>query len=417
MRFLILFPLTLLTLYGQTRQDRVNQIAESLRDRLIEQRRDFHMYPELSNREERTAKVIAERLRALGFTDIRTGVARHGIVAVLKGGKPGPVVAVRTDMDALPITETLDVPYKSKNVGVKHACGHDLHMTVQLGVAEVLSKMRDQIPGTVKFIFQPAEEGVPAGETGGATQMLREGVLENPRPKAIFALHAGPHFRAGQVAYTSGPFLASSDTFTIRVVGKGVHGAYPHMGLDPIPVAAEIIQGLQTLRRRVLAAEPFVLTIGKIEGGTRFNIVASDVKLDGTLRTLNESVREQLKSQMRTLVTGIAQAHGLTAELKFVTEGNPVTYNDPALVAATLPEMKRLLGEKNVIQVEPQMGAEDFAYYQKVIPGFMYWLGVGNPDKGITAMIHTAEFDVDEDSLVTGVKVMSNVLLDFLERN
>ncbi|MBX5496159.1 MAG: M20/M25/M40 family metallo-hydrolase, partial [Bryobacteraceae bacterium] len=198
---------------------------------------------------------------------------------------------------------------------------------------------------------------------------------------------------------------------------KGVHGAYPHMGLDPIPVAAEIIQGLQTLRRRVIAAEPFVLTIGKIEGGTRFNIVASDVKLDGTLRTLNESVREQLKSQMRTLVTGIAQAHGLTAELKFLTEGNPVTYNDPALVAATLPEMKRLLGEKNVIQVEPQMGAEDFAYYQKVIPGFMYWLGVGNPDKGITAMIHTADFDVDEESLVTGVKVMSNILLDFLERN
>lgn len=417
MRFLILFPLTLLTLSGQTRQGRVNQIAESLRNQLIEQRRDFHMHPELSNREERTAKVIAERLRALGFTDIRTGVARHGIVAVLKGGKPGPVVAVRTDMDALPITETLDVPYKSKNPGVKHACGHDLHMTVQLGVAEVLTRMRDQIPGTVKFIFQPAEEGAPAGETGGATQMLREGVLENPRPKAIFALHAGPHFRAGQVAYTPGPFLASSDTFTIRVVGKGVHGAYPHMGLDPIPVAAEIIQGLQTLRRRVIAAEPFVLTIGKIEGGTRFNIVASDVKLDGTLRTLNESVREQLKSQMRTLVTGIAQAHGLTAELKFLTEGNPVTYNDPALVAATLPEMKRLLGEKNVIQVEPQMGAEDFAYYQKVIPGFMYWLGVGNPDKGITAMIHTADFDVDEESLVTGVKVMSNILLDFLERN
>ncbi|MBX5495732.1 MAG: amidohydrolase, partial [Bryobacteraceae bacterium] len=252
MRFLILFPLTLLTLSGQTRQDRVNQIAESLRNQLIEQRRDFHMHPELSNREERTAKVIAERLRALGFTDIRTGVARHGIVAVLKGGKPGPVVAVRTDMDALPITETLDVPYKSKNPGVKHACGHDLHMTVQLGVAEVLTKLRDQIPGTVKFIFQPAEEGAPAGETGGATQMLREGVLENPRPKAIFALHAGPHFRAGQVAYTPGPFLASSDTFTIRVVGKGVHGAYPHMGLDPIPVAAEIIQGLQTLRRRVI---------------------------------------------------------------------------------------------------------------------------------------------------------------------
>ncbi|MGH9631960.1 MAG: M20 metallopeptidase family protein [Bryobacteraceae bacterium] len=257
---------------GQSLQDRIGQEALALKSRLIEMRRDFHMYPELSNREERTSSVIAAKLRELGFTDIRTGVAKHGIVAVLKGGKPGGVVAVRADMDALPVTETIDLPYKSKNPGVKHACGHDVHMAVQLGVAEVLSKLKAEIPGTVKFIFQPAEEGPPPGEPGGAKLMIKEGVLENPRPQAIFGLHSGPEFRAGTVGYTLGAFLASSDTFTIAVQGKSVHGAYPHLGVDPIPVAAEMIQALQTIRsRRIIANEPVVLTIGKIEGGTRFN--------------------------------------------------------------------------------------------------------------------------------------------------
>ncbi|MDX2150362.1 MAG: amidohydrolase [Bryobacteraceae bacterium] len=399
------------------RRDRIAQTVDALRPTLVETRRDFHMYPELSNREERTSRVVAEKLRALGL-DVKTGIAKYGVVALLKGGKPGPVVALRADMDALPITETLDVPYKSKNVGVKHACGHDVHMAVALGVAETLTKIRDQIPGTVKFIFQPAEEGPPPGEPGGAPQMIKEGVLDNPRPAAIFAFHASALLERGQIGYNPGPLLASSDTFTIRVKGKGVHGAYPHMGLDPMPVAAEVIQALQTIRsRRIEASQPLVLTLGRIQGGTRFNIVASEVVIDGTLRTLNEGVREQAKSLMRQILTGVGQAHGMPVELQFHDDGNPVTANDPPLTNSTLPELEAVLGKGNAVKVEPQMGAEDFSYFQKQIPGVMYWLGIANKQRGITAMIHTADFDADEDALAVGVKAMSNVLLDWLERS
>src|SRR5918999_913719 len=232
------------------REQRVAQAAEAIRPRLVEQRRDFHMHPELSNREERTGRVVAERLKALGLDEIKTGVARHGVVALLKGAKPGPVVAVRADMDALPINETIDVPYKSRNPGVKHACGHDVHTTVGLGVAEVLSKMREEIGGTVKFIFQPAEEGAPAGEEGGARQMVKEGAMENPRPAAIFGLHTLPSIEAGQIAYHSGPAMASSDKIYLTIRGKGAHGAQPHNGVDAIVVAAECITALQNIRSR-----------------------------------------------------------------------------------------------------------------------------------------------------------------------
>ncbi|HBY64288.1 MAG TPA: amidohydrolase [Solibacterales bacterium] len=415
--FLFLSIPLLLPAQPSARRDRVAQVADSLRAALSESRRDFHMHPELSNREERTSRVIAEKLRALGL-EVKTGVAKYGVIGLLKGGRPGPVVAMRADMDALPITETLDVPYKSKNVGVKHACGHDVHMAVALGVAETLVKLRDQVPGTVKFIFQPAEEGVPVGEVGGAPQMIQEGVLENPRAGAIFAFHASALLERGQIGFNPGPLLASSDTFTIRVKGKGVHGAYPHMGIDPMPVAAEVIQALQTIRsRRIEASQPLVLTLGRIQGGTRFNIVASEVVLDGTLRTLNEGVREQAKTLMRQILGGVAQAHGTPIELQFHDEGNPVTANDPALTNSTIPELEAVLGKGNAVKVEPQMGAEDFAYFQKRIPGVMYWLGIANKARGITAMIHTADFDADEDALVVGVKAMSNVLLDWLEKN
>lgn len=400
-----------------TRDEIIAQKAESLRDKLIMQRRDFHQYPELSNREERTSKVIAEKLKALGLEDIKINVAKHGVTALLKGKKPGPVIAVRADMDALPIQETNAVSYKSKNDGVKHACGHDAHMTVELGVAEILSEMRDEIRGTIKFIFQPAEEGAPTGEEGGARLMIKEGVLENPKPEAIFGLHVMPNIEVGQVAYNSGPAMASSDRFKIIIRGKKVHGAYPHDGVDAVVIAAESITALQTIRsRRINTLEPLVITIGSIHGGNRFNIISDEVVMEGTMRTLNEDVRANAMAMMKQTLQGITSAYGGSFELEF-SGPNPVTYNEPKLVEETLPTIKRIIGDKNVISRPPQMGAEDFSYYQKVIPGFFYFLGVGNQKKGITAMIHTPDFDIDEESLVIGVKVMSNVLLDYLDKH
>ncbi len=399
-----------------SREAEIARAAEGLRAKLIGQRRDFHMHPELSNREERTSRLIAEKLRALGLDEVKTGVGKYGVVALLRGRQPGGVVAVRADMDALPIQETIDVPYKSRNDGVKHACGHDVHMTVQLGVAEILSKMRDRIRGTIKFIFQPAEEGAPPGERGGARFMIEEGCLENPRPSAIFGLHVMPNIEVGQIGYNSGPAMASSDRFSITIRGKKVHGAYPHDGIDTVVVAAECVTALQTIRsRRINTQEPLVITVGSLHGGNRFNIIADEVKLEGTMRTLNEEVRAKAMEMMRQTLAGVTSAYGASYEIEF-GGNNPVTYNDPALVEAALPIMRRIAGEKNVFSPRPQMGAEDFSLYQKVIPGFFYFLGAGNQAKGITAMIHTPEFDVDEESLVIGVKLMSNVLLDYLDR-
>ena len=399
------------------REQKVTRAAEALRDRLIAQRRDFHAHPELSNREERTSRVVAERLRALGLTDVRTGVARHGVTALLVGKKPGPVVAYRADMDALPIEETLDVPYKSKNPGVKHACGHDVHTTVGLGVAEVLAGMRDEISGTVKFIFQPAEEGPPPGEEGGAKLMIKEGALDNPRPTAIFGLHTEPLTEVGKVGYHSGPAMASADLITITIRGKSSHGAQPHKGVDAIVVASECVLALQHVRsRRIDPLEPLVISLGTISGGSRENIIADEVKLTGTMRTLNEEVRKQAQAQMRETLENVTKAYGATFELQF-DERASVTYNEPALVEETLPTIRRVVGERNAVAIKPFMPAEDFAYYQKVIPGFYFFLGVANPSKGITAGWHTPEFDVDEESLVVGVRVMSNVLLEYLDRH
>ncbi|HEX6622282.1 MAG TPA: amidohydrolase [Pyrinomonadaceae bacterium] len=398
------------------RQQRIARAAEGMRERLVAQRRDIHMHPELSNREERTARVVAERLKALGLTDIKTGVARHGVTALLVGAKPGPVVAVRADMDALPINETLDVPYKSKNPGVKHACGHDVHTTVALGVAELLAGMKEEIAGTVKFIFQPAEEGAPAGEEGGARLMVKEGAMENPRPAAIFGLHTLPSIEAGQIAYHSGPAMASSDKIYVTIRGRGAHGAQPHNGVDAIVVAAEAITALQHIRsRRIDPQEPLVITLGTIHGGARNNIIAEEVKMEGTMRTLSEEVRQRAQTLMRETLLHVTAAYGATFELKF-DEQTLVTYNEPALVEETLPTIRRVVGDRNTVAIKPFMPAEDFSYFQKVSPGFYYFLGVGNRAKGITAGWHTPEFDVDEASLVVGVNVMSNVLLDYLER-
>lgn len=400
-----------------SRAELIAREAESMRDSLIAQRRDIHMHPELSNREERTARVVAEKLRALGLTQVKTGVARHGVTALLVGGRPGPVVAVRADMDALPIDETLDVPYKSRVPGVKHACGHDVHTTVGLGVAELLSRMRADLPGTVKFIFQPAEEGAPPGEEGGAKLMVEEGALENPRPRAIFGLHTDPQLEVGQIGYHSGPAMASSDRISITIKGKSSHGAQPHRGVDAIVVASEAVLALQNIRsRRIDPLEPLVITLGTIQGGNRNNIIADEVKLTGTMRTLNEEIRERAQVLMRETLASVTSAYGASFELQF--DGSlPVTYNEPSLVAEMLPTVQRVVGDKNTVALKPFMPAEDFSFFQKVVPGFYYFLGVANREKGITAGWHTPEFDVDEESLVVGVKVMSNVLLDYLERN
>lgn len=398
-----------------TREQRIAALAEGMRDRLVAQRRDFHMHPELSNREERTSGIVAARLRELGLEDIKVDVAKHGVTALLRGGKPGPVVAVRADMDALPITEVNDVPYKSQTPGVKHACGHDAHTTIELGVAEVLSKMKDQIAGTIKFIFQPAEEGPPPGEEGGAKLMVKEGVMENPRPQAIFGLHTNPNLQVGTIGYMSGPAMASSDRLMLTIKGQSVHGALPYKGIDAIVVSAEAVLALQTIHsRRIDTQEPFVLTIGMINGGVRNNVVAGEVKMEGTLRTFSEENRQKIITMMRQTLDGVTAANGATYDLQII-ENAAVTNNDPALVEKTLPVMRRIMGDKNVLPQTPLMPAEDFSYYQKVSPGFYYFLGTGNIQKGITAQWHTPDYDIDEDSLVIGVKLMANVLLDYLD--
>ena len=404
-------------LSGVSREQKISDEAEKLRAKLIEIRRDFHMHPELSNREERTSRIVAEKLRSLGFDEVKTNVAKHGVVALLKGGKAGPCVAVRADMDALPFNETIDVPYKSQTPGVKHACGHDAHTTVELGVAEILSHMRDEIPGTIKFIFQPAEEGPPAGEEGGATLMIKEGALQNPKPLAIFGLHTTTEIDAGKIGVRAGPAQAASDTFDITIHGKWAHAAHPEAGVDSVLIAAECVTALQTIKsRRIDTFQPVILTIGTIHGGNRRNVIAGEVKLEGTIRTFNEQTRKRVKELMQETLNGICKTYGATVDLK-IDEGTMVVHNDEKLVEKTVPVMRRVLGETNVITAELRMGAEDFSYFQQVIPGFYYRLGSGNKAKGIMAEAHTPEFDIDEECLVTGTKVMANVLVDFLYQN
>ena len=393
---------------------RIREAADALAQHLVEVRRDIHMHPELGNRETRTGALVADRLRALGL-EVRYPVARTGVVAVLRGGRPGRVAAVRADIDALPIQERNDVPYRSTVPGVKHACGHDAHTTVVLGVAEVLAGQRDRLPGSVVFLFQPSEEGPPEGEDGGAPLMIREGALDDPKAEAIFGIHVDPLLDAGTIGWTAGPIFASSDRFAITVAGRTTHGAYPHTGLDPIPVAADMVGALQTIvSREIDARAPKVLTIGTIHGGNRFNIIAGDVEMQGTLRALDDEVRAALKERMARTVDGVAAAHGTTATLRFLGEGNPVTRNDAGLARASVPGLERACGKDKVVEVAPQMGAEDFAHYAQRIPGLYVKLGVRNTERGITAMIHTEDFDLDEAALPVGVRALATVLWDFM---
>jgi amidohydrolase len=393
----------------------IRSAAEHIAPAVVALRRDIHAHPELSNREQRTGHLVSERLRGLGL-EVRYPVARTGVVGVLRGGQPGAAVALRADIDALPIDEQTEAPYRSQTRGVMHACGHDAHTAMLLGTAEVLAGLRAELPGTVVFLFQPAEEGAPEGEPGGAPLMVSEGALDDPKVAAVFALHVGGWFETGQAGWSDGAVLASSDTFTIEVAGRSVHGAEPWKGLDPIPVAAAIVQALQTIVSRQLdARQPRLITIGRIQGGTRFNIIADHVRLDGTVRTHDPAVRAAIKGAMARTVKGVAEAHGTTATLRFLDEGNPPTVNDHALAQLAAPVLERVFGQ-GVRRLEPQMVAEDFPAYGAVAPYFYFMLGTRNDARGIASTNHTAAFDIDEAALPLGVQALATLAWEFLAR-
>ena len=402
-------------------QDKIDQAVERFSDQIIAIRQQIHQHPELGNREVKTAQMVAEHLRSLGM-EVTTGVAHTGVVAILKGGKPGPVVALRADMDALPVTEDTPFPFKStvhttylgKEVGVMHACGHDVHTAVQMGVASVLASMRDELPGTVKFLFQPAEEGPPPGEEGGASLMLKEGALNDPRPSAIFGLHTFSDMPVGQVGYTIGPAFAAVDHFKIDIRGRQAHGAAPHKSLDPVVMAAQLVNALQTIRSRNLPPlEPSVVTVGIIRGGERFNIIPAQVHLEGTVRTYNPEVRDTVEQRMGEILDGIVvRAGGGSFELDY-DRGTPATINQPELSSRTVPSLIAALGQENVIEIEPTMGGEDFAIFANEVPGFYFRLGMVKPGTE-SGGHHTPTFQADSSSVPVGMRVMSRVILDYL---
>lgn len=403
----------------------VDRLTEELRPQVVAWRRDFHEYPELGNRETRTAKVIADELTKLGY-EVQTGVAHTGVVAVLKGGRPGPVVALRADMDALPVTEQGDLPFKStakstwngQEVGVMHACGHDNHMAILLGTATVLARVRAEIPGTVKLIFQPAEEGPPAGEKGGAEMMVAEGVLDNPKVNAIFGLHVFP-MTVGTIEYRPGPLMASGDGFTIRITGKQTHGAVPWGGVDPIVVGAQIVMAVQTIvsRNVNITEAPAVVTIGAFNGGNRFNIVPETVELLGTVRAFNEDVRQDIQRRIKAIAENTAAAAGAKAEVTYGI-GYPATINDPALTERMAPTLRRVAGADNVRLSALTGTAEDFSYFQHKVPGMFFFLGVTPKglDPKTVPQNHSPLFFADEAALPLGVRAMSNLALDYLHQ-
>lgn len=397
----------------------------ALQPRIIEWRRDFHQNPELSNREFRTSKIVAEHLQRLGL-EVQTGIAKTGVVGVLRGGKPGPTIALRADMDALPVTEQTDVPFRSRatatyrgeTVGVMHACGHDAHTAVLMGIAETFTTLRAELPGTVVFIFQPAEEGAPAGEEGGASLMIKEGVLARHKPEAVFGLHVFANLPSGMIGYRGGPLMAASDSYRILVKGKQSHGARPWLGIDPIVVSAQIVEALQTVvsRQIDITANPAVVTVGAIKGGIRNNIVPDEVEMIGTIRSFDPQQRETIFKNIERLVTNIADANGATASFEVDTGGNPVVFNDPALTERVLPSLRRIAGADNV-KVRPLMtGAEDFAFFGQKVPSFFWFVGVTPRDQNMltTPSNHSPLYYVDEAALPTATRSMAAVALDYL---
>ena len=405
---------------------RADRLCDDLEPKIIQWRRDFHEHPELSNREFRTAEKVAAHLKSLGI-EVRTGVAKTGVVGVLKGGKPGPVIGLRADMDALPVVERVDVPFKStvkstyngEEVGVMHACGHDTHVAILMGVAEILSKLKNDLAGTVVFLFQPAEEGPPEGEEGGAPLMIKEGALDNPKIEALFGLHINSQTEVGQIKYRAGGIMAASDWFYITVHGKQSHGSQPWSGVDPIVVSAQIIEGLQTIvsRQVDLTEQPAVITVGKIQSGVRANIIPETAVMVGTIRTLDTAMQRQIHQKIVRTAEKIAESAGARAEIR-IENKTPVTYNNPALMARALPSLREAAGETNVVERKPMTGAEDFGFFAQKVPSVFFFLG-GMP-KGKkpedAAAHHTPDFYVEESGMKLGVRAFCYLVLDYFGR-
>jgi amidohydrolase len=405
---------------------RIDAAAAELEAQVIAWRRDFHANPELGNREHRTAAIVTEHLRALGFDQVRTGVAHTGVIGVLRGAQPGPVVALRADMDALPVAEEVDLPFASKarttwngeDVGVMHACGHDAHTAILMGVATLLVGLRAQLRGTVKFIFQPAEELPPEGEEGGAKLMIEQGALDNPVPQAIFGLHVTSRLPTGVIGYRPGPTMASADNLKITIHGRQTHGAMPWFGVDPIVTAAQVVLGLQTVVSRSvdLTQEPAVVTIGAIKGGVRENIIPDSVEMRGTIRSFDEAMRDDIHERVTTLAEAISRGSraGCTVCIK---KNYPVTVNDPALTEAMQPTLQRVAGAQHLMLVPKVMGSEDFSFFQRIVPGLFFFVGVTprGVDPATSAPNHSPRFFIDESALLLGVRALAQLACDFLE--
>ena len=407
----------------------VTAAARAEQAQVLAWRRDLHQHPELGNRETRTAALVAAHLRKLGLEDVRTGVATTGVTAILRGALPGPRIAIRADMDALPVTERVDLPFASKatatfngeTVGVMHACGHDTHTAMLMGVADALAAMKSTLPGEVLFIFQPAEEGPPDGEQGGAEEMLAQGIFKDFKPEAVFGLHVFSTLTAGKVGYRSGPTMAASDRFNIVVKGRQTHGSRPWGGVDPIVAAADMIGTAQTIvsRRQDISSQPVVVSFGVVKGGVRYNIIPDTVELVGTIRTFDEGMRQAVFDDLKNVATHVAAAHGATVEANVPDQkGNPVTVNDPVLTTRVLPSLERAVGKDNVVAMGLTMGAEDFSYYAQQVPGFFFFVGATphGQDPVTAPSNHSPEFFVDESALDVGLRSMLQVTLDYLHQ-
>ena len=406
-------------------KSKIGKKAESLESKVISWRRDFHQNPELGNREFKTADKIAAHLRSLGI-EVQTGVAKTGVVGILKGGKPGPVVALRADIDALPVKERVNIPFASKTEGeyngktvpVMHACGHDTHIAILMGTAEILASMKSELKGTVKFIFQPAEEGPPEGEEGGAKLMVKEGVLENPKVDVIFGLHINAQTEVGKIKYRTKGTMAASDWFTIKIKGKQTHGAYPWLGIDPITTAAQIVMGIQTIvsRNVNITESAAVISVGQINAGVRSNVIPEELTMTGTIRSLDPKVQDMMHSRLKQVVNSIAESAGASADIN-ISNQTLITYNDPLLTEKMVPTLEATAGKDNVYITPAVTGAEDFSYYQEKIPGLYFFLGGAPRGKPIseTAPHHTPDFYIDESGFVLGMKVLSNLTVDYME--